>query len=275
MNYNLPALTEAELKELDEFLSDLDERMRAENVPIPRRPFRAWLEYGRHKRISSAFGGPLETAIHGWFLRIYGDRLKVDFTVGKMLVEVRGDLYVAGLPTIYGTVRLELPSVIEGSTLELFARAGQHAVDELIALIKRALAAFNILRRLPEAPLGDLRNAVDAASWAYDYGTAKWCSMLSVEKLVNQLLSLDGLTHRDATRRPAHQHDLGPAVELAEANGLPTLDRALLTQVECPAGVRYGRIEVTQDEAIRAHQAAVFLAADLATHLLSRRTPER
>ena len=64
-------------------------------------------------------------------------------------------------------------------------------------------------------------------------------------------------------------HSLEGLFDQATRLGLPAPPRQYLTDVQCPAGVRYGEVAVTVDEAVKAHLASLELG-DVAAQCIGR-----
>jgi hypothetical protein len=106
------------IKSLEEFLAiieQVDEELKAEDIPISAREIHGWMRIAQKTGENLPFlGEPLENKFTGsslaghisrWFRRRDGDRLKVDFSPGSVLLLLRGDLYLMlRLPRVYGAI---------------------------------------------------------------------------------------------------------------------------------------------------------------------------
>jgi hypothetical protein len=83
-------------------MEDVDRRLREARTSIPSRPLLAFREIAKDG-LTLAIGtsNPHANLIDAWFKRRYGDRLLLDFNIGKAVVLIRGDPYVMRLPLIY------------------------------------------------------------------------------------------------------------------------------------------------------------------------------
>jgi hypothetical protein len=85
-----------------------------------------------------------------------------------------------------------------------------------------------------------------------NYGLSKWGSLQFIGKFIKCHIAIMGL-------KIPKTHDLTKLSILARQNGLPKLSESLIAMIQCTAGVRYGEINVTLEEAVFAHHAALRL----------------
>jgi hypothetical protein len=260
---------------LSAYLDALDERMKVAGVEIGIRPLEAQRIISEERQLDIPFRDPFAASVEAWFGARYGDRLKMDFTVGRMLVMVRGDPYVAKFPLVYGTVTLNLMQVIEGTTDASLRSLPAPELAALTTLVRRGFDAFNLLSSTPREVLADWDAAVAQAIARHPHrGLSKWSSHQAVEKMLNRFITQKGGDPKQvmrARKKGTHQHSLEPMVDEAERLGLPPLDRKQLADVSCTANVRYAeRPEaqaVTAAQAVEANQASVFLCEAIAKRL--------
>ena len=88
-------------------MSGIDAELKAKGVDIPSRPISAVGEVSiRYGNIPIPLGEgavrgppeieryrPLARAIRNWYYETYGDRIKIDMAVGKIVLLLEGDLY--------------------------------------------------------------------------------------------------------------------------------------------------------------------------------------
>jgi hypothetical protein len=91
------------------------------------------------------------------------------------------------------------------------------------------------------------------------YGLSKWSSLQAVEKLLKAFIHQQG-------GQVERIHKLEKLSEAAESLRLPPVPRSLLDKIQCPAGVRYGEIDVTPIEAVDAHHAALAICSGIAIY---------
>jgi hypothetical protein len=90
------------------------------------------------------------------------------------------------------------------------------------------------------------------------YGMSKWSSLQFIEKLLKSFLEIK------SQPIPMH-HNLQKIAQTAQTIGLILPNANLLASVQCIAGVRYGEVQVTLEEAISAHHASL----DMGKHLVA------
>jgi hypothetical protein len=258
-----------------EYMETADARLRAQGVDLPARPIHAFMLISEELRIRFLFSNS-EAArrIDGWFEQRYGNRLKIDFCIGRMLVLIGGDPYVAKYPVVFGTAKLDLLRVIQGVTPATLQSLPPGDLKALFDVWKAGFEACNVLSRVPRQLIADRDTAADQVmARPPDLGLSKWSSLQSVEKMVNAFLEKrsGGSWKPSRKKAAAHQHDLAPLIAEAEGLGLAALDRQHVKRIECTANVRYpGRAEaqaVTLAHAVGANQASLFLCASIARQL--------
>lgn len=251
------------------YMESVDARLRDEGVDIPSRPIHAMGLISGELKISFALGSEVERRINGWFEARYADRLKIDFTLGRMLVLVDGDVYVARFPVVFGTAKLNLLQVVEGVTPATLTALAPADVQCLVQLAKDGFEAFVALADLPPALLADGHSSItQAMARPPNLGMSRWSSQQLVEKVLNAFVERKGGDVKRARKGGTHAHDFAPLVAEAQRCGLAPPDATLLKRVECTANIRYSEREegraVTLVDAVEANQASVFLCAAVA-----------
>lgn len=280
----------------EEFLSlmeEIDREMAEEGVPITARPIKAGLKITRRYEIElnpfppsrppkSGCFDPLELSIriHNWVEQRYGERVKVPFHIGRVVIPLRGALYVIHCPTTYGEVQFvcephsfgrrreavgvdapptcNMVDLIEHMTPD-FARSltGEEVIKIGVAFVigmgaYSALGVVGDVEYVREA-VGDFDAAVlHLMEHRPQPGLSKWASLQAVEKLVKAYISQKG----EAVKRT---HSLQGLYDQAARLGLPAPSPQYLTDVQCSAGVRYGEVTVSVEEAVKAHLASLEL----------------
>jgi hypothetical protein len=280
----------------EEFLSlmeGIDLEMAAEGVAITARPLMAGLKITkRYDVVLNPFPpsrppkpgcfDPLEISIriHDWVEQRYGERIKVPFHIGRVVIPLRGALYRINCPTIYGEVQFvcephsfgqarEALGVDEPPTCNMvdmiedltpdFARSltGEEVIKIGTAFVigmgaYSALGVISDVEYVREA-VGDFDAAVfHLMEHRPQPGLSKWASLQAVEKLVKAYISQKG----EAVKRT---HSLQGLYDQAARLGLPAPPQQYLTDVQCPAGVRYGEVPVSVEEAVKSHLVSLEL----------------
>lgn len=282
-----PPLNISSDAEFQTLMEEIDQEMIDEGVGIPARPITAGLKItGRYDVVLNAVPGDkpilpgvytpeqISLRVHEWMQKRYGDRLKLPFTLGRAAIPLRGSLYVIKCPVIFGSVRFvcepgtfgqprkthgvrSVPTcnvldLIDGFTADLarsltaeeVVKIGLAHISAMGAFV--ALHAINDVQFVGEA-LGDLDAAVShLTEHKPQTGLSKWASLQAVEKLLKAyIVSAGGAIQR--------HHRLEDHVADAVGRGLPAPPRQYIKDLQCPAGVRYGEVKVSVEEAGIAH----------------------
>jgi hypothetical protein len=280
----------------EEFLSlmeEIDRELASEGIKITARPFMAGLRITERYDIvlnacpprrppkANSFE-PLEISIrvHDWVEKRYGQKINVPFNIGRTVMPLRGDLYFINFPITYGRVRFICDSYSFGQARETigidvpptcnivdlvedftpdFARSltAEEALKIGIAFVNgmgafSALRAVNDVKYVTEA-IGDFDAAVfHLMEHLPQAGLSKWATLQAVEKLIKAYISQKGGTF-------GRTHSLHTLADQAVGFGLPAPPKQYLDDVQCSAGVRYGEVAVTVDEAVKAHHVSLEL----------------
>jgi len=278
-------------------MRSVDESLRIRGVRIEARPILAAGEVARilrtdvpivgleHAVAGVYTGKSLGAHIYAWYLRRYGERLKVDFTVGQTIVLIRGNPYRLVVPWIFGkttfaiartlTRYLKLPfrdamsnrqsqalnvlSLIRGLTDAIVEDLTDDDLQAILLWVSRTTTVFHRLEDssllLYREAMADLRVAVDSIIASQPaYGLSRWSTLQFTEKLMKSFL-------KTVTQNVPFTHDLRRLNSLLGQHGLPTVPTTLLDVIQCPADVRYNNSLVTMEEAILSHHMSLNVAA--------------
>ena len=282
--------------EFERAIQAVDDELKASDVPIHLRPTAALFEFAKRLNVQEAvplttrvadpddFSGPaLGGQIHAWYERHYGERLKVDMRLGSILVMIRGDVWEMVLFGGYGRILLACdPSSLgdrrprrapDGAgviynVLNSVVKLPQHLANslaerektELVTTYKdglETLCSVNDGRRAPYVTeaLSDLAESVRCVMDRSAHAQSKWASLQFTEKLMKSRLEVARVPFK-------RNHDLEGLKTLVSPLG-HAIDNADLLAISCPAGARYGKVQVSRDEAVQAHQAALRVARSL------------
>jgi hypothetical protein len=298
---NAPLRTEAEFQEV---MAEVDRQLQTEMVPIPSRPMRAESilarrlgepfvhPYPRREPADGCYTGhDLTIRVSRWFRVRYGDRLKMFFGPGRMVLMVMGDAWLVQLPMLFGTWDLFLSATEQSDPPgPRVRRAGQpfvalrYNIAESIVALPRAVVArlsdtestkliqswrngwlaliavgeIEARHELVRLACADLDSTVEhLIGQRGNLGLAHWAALQAVEKMLKAYIALRRATYK-------HSHDLDELATDAEALGLPVIDRRWLGYVQCSAGVRYGSGKVDTASAVAAHHASIGISAHIA-----------
>jgi hypothetical protein len=305
-----PPLVISSEEEFISLMEDIDREMVAEGIKITARPFMAGLKITRrydvvlnacppHRPPKAGCFDPLEISIRvrDWVERRYGERIKVPFHIGRVVLPFRGDLYLINCPTTSGEVQFvcephsfgqpratlgvnnppicNMIDMIEDMTPALARSLIAEEVIKIGIAFTTGMAAYSTLDVIRDVEyvreaVGDFDAAVaHLMEHRPQPGLSKWASLQAVEKLVKAYISQKG----EAVKRT---HSLEGLYDQAARLGLPTPPQQYLEDVQCPAGVRYGEVAVSVEEALKAHLVSLELgdvAAQCIGQVLNRSMP--
>jgi hypothetical protein len=241
-------------------------------------------------------GDDLSIRVAQWYEERYGDRILMDGKEGQVVVLLRGEPWVMELPLILGggsgpnficgfgratTLPAEpvlyrlgdvpppssdynvLDSIV-GLT-DGFAKA--LTSEECETILEGFLVGRTAYSRLSGSSRdgllalvrGDLDAAVAHLTGNFSQtGLSQWASLQATEKVLKHYLETLVGSYK-------HGHKLVDLESQAVAAGLPPLDPTWLPAIQCPAGVRYGEICVSVEQAVAAHLASLRVISHVLT----------
>jgi hypothetical protein len=276
-------------EDFNHVMESIDEELRTQNMPIFGREVEGWSKFCARYSVTLTNVDPLTIEIWNWFRTRYGDKLKIDFSIGQLAILIRGDLFKIRFPLIYGVAEficdpkyfgishqkrtnvgvpptLNVLDFVEGLTEQY---ANNLTFDELQNIFDLYKFGFESMLDIDEISgstfITQAKADINATlSHLFDslpnYGLSKWSSLQAVEKFIKAYIERKGNT-------PPFSHDLVRLTADAELLGLPTVSRTDLAKIQCPADVRYGQVLVSLIEAIEAHQAAIGVCAKISKNL--------
>jgi hypothetical protein len=252
------------------YMEEIDLRLRQAKVPIQARPLNAFSEIakdGMQMVIGGALPTPHADQIKKWFQLRYGDRLLVDFDIGKAVILIWGDPYVMRLPLIYGKWNgiVDVTRTYVGMTKELFASLPKHDQTEMVNAFVWFYERYEKINNLPEKVTVNIDTAIQQMiSQRPHYGESQWASLQTAEKTLKAFIN-----HRNV--RPPKIHILSTLLDKAEQLGLPGGFWPVLKMIQCDPSVRY-EDGVTLDQAVLAHHASIDLCSFVAEHFQKKPT---
>ena len=207
----------------------------------------------------------------------YGDRLKVDMSVGKIVVLVDGDLYILGIPMIMGQVRFtaqrewiqrspisrgpaicNVVQLLDGMTPAKAAQLSNGALHAIRDAFEIALPACHMLLNTPNGlmhiALGDVAVAIANLTDKFErFGESKWASLQAAEKMMKTAIEMKGGTYKQT-------HILSTLGAQLRVLGIDVDADAELAAIQCTPAIRYGQEPCTRAEALAAHHASLRLA---------------
>ncbi len=276
--------------ELEKAITEIDSEMRSENINIPARPLVAFSKLSSRFHLEIDMRSELAQRINKWFENVYGDRLKISWSLGATVIVIAGDVYKVRIPLIFGTHGFVFDSgpperkmILNGRSVALNnitkhvqeltpARVQSmtaNECNEVVTIFRKAAVAWSNLASvkfqdfLSEAR-ADLETSVEhLLSKSPQFGLSRWASLQAVEKLLKAYI-------KERAGQVRRIHDLADLASDAEGVGLSAIDRTVLARIQCSAGVRYGTDSSTMQEAVSAHWAAIQVSGDIAVNFQNR-----
>ncbi|OQB49599.1 MAG: hypothetical protein BWY02_01285 [bacterium ADurb.Bin157] len=276
-------------RHFQEIMLGVDEEMIREQIPVFRRTLVAFRKVSEKLNIDFPLGGfgftntsprvgiysghDLSLRIQKWVSEKYGDKLKFDFDLGAIAVEITGAVYKLRLPMVYGKIGvfldhksvgktsasggLNLFSMIVDLTPGLAAQLPNAECEKLLSLFLLGMNVFNSMRANESEFLSiaqsDFRTATShLLHQPPELGLAKWAILQAVEKIIKDYIMRHG-----GNFNKQKGHNLAYLADIAEQQGLPALDKADLAKIQCDAGIRYREPQIPVSEVLLAQNTAL------------------
>lgn len=244
----------------DTYMKSVDKRLKAAGIDIPGRTFVALPEISREFNCIISSDDELHKRVNRWFEDRYGDRSKLSWQIGKMVVLIDDDPYIVQYPLVLVPRIVDPLEWIVDATPALLHAISPNDLDILVESLISGYESFQQLKGLPEAARANLETAiVQIMNQPSHYGESKWASLQATEKTLKAYIKQQGGT-------PKRTHKLTDLAKQAEKFGLPPVSQPLIGCIQCSAGVRYDDISVTLDEAVEAHHASIQVCMHIATN---------
>jgi len=286
----------ADEREFQRFMEQIDAQLRRRGVPVRARQLQAVGEASKLVNARLIMGPALPPGaseqdrqgyefaarVMDWMEARYGDKLKVDMSIGAAPLILRDDAWLMRLPYIVGSVAvvydcnlstnypdmsgpamprgratLNVLTLIEGLSSDLARGLSLQEIHEIAKCFGPSMTTFSLLdevkvgKPLISAAQFDLRRAAEICVCdAHQLGFSRWHSLQAAEKVIKAYIESRGTSF-------PHNHDLAGLASIAEKNGASPIPSELLKQAQCPASVRYEPEKSTISETVAAHRAAV------------------
>jgi HEPN domain-containing protein len=283
-----------------DLMASVDQELASDGFAIPQRPLNALRVVATRFQIplpfnppnhgsqqhESAHYWPISNRIYEWYDARFGDRLKIDFAPGRMVIRISHDLWVFRFPRIWGAANLiasrtekndrfrtdgrpvtvnvvnSIEGLPEGLRLSLTDQHLRTIFDDFVL----GYAVFSRLEphrgeKLVEAALADISAAVDHLVGSHpNFGLSKWSSLQAAEKLLKFAITKAGGSY-------PQNHNLGSLITRALEHGVSLNLDWEISRIQCKAGIRYGDEACTREQAFEAHYASFRLALVVALAL--------
>lgn len=275
--------------ELEALFKRVDEELAAENTPLNVRSILAAGKVGAALGISLPLVSPgtpeaaripnawISARLYEWYEEQYGEAQKRKMDVGAIALRIRGALWKGGIRMIFGEIVIYIDRQPDphagqgmakrGNVLDdvdrlpqgLRDRLTDAELDEIFSLFKLGYDAYYCLdgardNALVVAARADHAAAVDHLVKHNHYGQSKYSSLQAAEKTLKAVIAKGG------GEFPRQGHPIRKLAALAEEHGLAKVPEEVVAAVQCGAGPRYGEEEVSLEEALAAHHAALEVA---------------
>ncbi|PRH81266.1 hypothetical protein [Arenimonas caeni] len=215
-----------------------------------------------------------------WCDATYGDRNKIDFALGYVVLPLRGTYWSLRIPLVFGTVFPFADRDLSNTGRQLTTRATGPATHNVLSGLKGvtqnyasqltdievasvlrsyqrgyvALTALDELKghELFSAARGDYGFSVEALLDGRALGKARWDNAQCAEKVLKGLLGRAG---QPFPTNAAQGHDIVHLGRLVSQHFSLALPESDLRLIYCPPKVRYAQVAIDQEEAWVAHEA--------------------
>lgn len=280
------------LEELEALFERVDAKLASENVPLAARSLVAGRE------VSLALGGidlPLVSPstpealrrlpnawigvrLHDWYRRRYGDSQNRRMDVGAIALRIRGALWRGRICNFYGRVEHYIarePDPLAGKAVPKKRGNVLDGVDRLPHAVRDTLSDQEIGEIWSSFRLGydahfcleaardnsmiraaraDHAAAVNHLVETAHYGQSQWASLQAAEKTLKVAIAKRGGSYG------RKGHDLRALAALARDVGFAAIPGETIDALQCGSAGRYGEEEVSVDDALAAHHAALEIA---------------
>ena len=194
--------------------------MRLKSISLPARPLLAAARISHRLKLQSVLI-PLDDkaqVVFDWYRNEYGDKVKLDPSLGQIALLIKGDIYRMIVPSIIGNARLmvnpkslghdyclmfifpterrdvNVLDFIHGLTIQRASELTRQELTDIITLCKIGLDSFPIMRGLwgrtfIQEALGDLQSAVENLCCTQpNLGQSKWASLQATEKFLKSYI---------------------------------------------------------------------------------------
>jgi len=280
-------------------MSEIDLILREKDIPIPGRTVHALCEAGTKLGIEVLIApiksAPIEGVYEGeslsahivkWVQDRYGERLKMDLSIGHALILIRGTPWLLKFPWMVGSVRMvcERDLSKEFQNFVVYKSGEPHpkpimnlllcirdlpqslvndlSDDELREILDYFLVGNEFFIRTyrffkdAELLLSGIRDVKSSAEYCVDsnstHGLSRWASLQSAEKFLKFYIEQSG-------EQFPHTHDLKRLANQAYGLGLPLIEETVLDHIQCNASVRYESLQHKTLDVVKAHQNALMV----------------
>lgn len=284
--------------EFEELMFEIDKILTEKEIPIQARSIQALAEAGsllgiqnmkilpiESKPIQGVYeGDSLLAHIDEWIQDRYGDRLKMDFSLGYSLVVIRQTPWLIKFPFMVGNIRIicerdltkkfqtfvvnksggppkrpeiNLLSLIENLPQQLASELTNGELEKLLHNFACFLDFFikahehSKNEQLITIGLTDLKDSANyCVNGRITYGLSRWASLQAAEKFLKFYIEKKG-------EKYPYIHDLDKLAEQACRLGLPSIENKIIADTNCDPKVRYRTSTDLTSDIVDAHLGAL------------------
>jgi hypothetical protein len=251
-------------EQFEALMREINEELKEEQVPIEGRSIAALGKVSEKYHCTLGWTDEEGAQISRWFHSRYGDRMKMNFDIGKTLVCIDGDIYSVSLPMILGQMKVNPFKWIDRASPNLLNSLSEEELGVIQEHLIDHYRAYNKFKYTPAEHTADLIIAVDQMMIRNpEFGLSKWASLQASEKILKGYIRVNGGT---PPRGGKHGHDITFLIKQANALGLPVINSDIISDIQCTAGVRYEH-NLTQQDAYSAYCSSIILCKHVAEEL--------
>jgi len=215
--------------------------------------------------------------VFDWYRDNYGERNKIDWSPGSVVMSLHGSLWQLRMPMIMGTVdffisrdlstgkgnvigrhppKCNVLHQVDGLTQNYADRLSDNDLVHIGREFENGYVSIECLNMLQGHELfdqarGDYRQSVDTLLDARTLSKARWDNAQCAEKIFKGLLARAGYSFPTNARQG---HDIAYLGNLLRQHLGIDLSESSLSVITCPPAVRYGEIHVDPNEAWTSHK---------------------
>lgn len=220
----------------------------------------------------------LMARVFEWYDATFGERNKIEFSPGSTVMVLRGTYWRIRMPFIQGSfdvvisrnlqfgavdgVASNTPEPINAlQSVEDLTQAYANSLtdEELIYIFNEVAGGYHAVMALEslrghalfDQARGDYRHSVEALLAGHHLSKARWDNAQCAEKVLKGLLSRAGHSY---PTKGASGHDILELGRLVNKNLGVNIPEGCLRSIHCPTIVRYGEMNVDQNEAYTSHK---------------------
>jgi len=280
-------------QKFDELMVEIDRELANQKVAITNRPLTALREVSIRFGIPLPIGRPIPGAnpelskywpiserVKKWYEQRYGDRLKVDFSPGRMAFMIDEDVWVFRFPRLYGSGRFVSSRTVKSERMRTDGKPVTYNIldcveslpdglrlslsdSQLVTLGEYFRLGFEAFSSL-EIPSGndlimsaraDISTSIDHLFLRHpQYGLSKWSSLQAAEKLLKTTIEMRGGNY-------SKTHVLRKLVGEVKKSGLSLDVSMIIAEIQCSPAIRYGQEPSSKTDAIQAHHSVLKLVS--------------